>query len=191
MNDMQHSDCKINNRLQWQSSVFFENIFKFSNVHFSSLNFSPCAMLGLLLGYYDNITQDCRSSSLQVQSKLCSDMCSAACLWWFFKHRFMVLALHSTHQGPVTSASADHSLPNGRNFRGLRWHCWHTLMRYAVAPTKPAVARRVLPVCGRQSAVDFVVCSSLLEPLAAVPACWIYIRGSWWERVLWLAVQPC
>lgn len=62
--------------------------------------------------YYNNVTQNVRSSTtVQVQSKLCSDICSAACLWWLFKHRFTVLALHSTHQEPVTSASAAHRAP--------------------------------------------------------------------------------
>lgn len=144
-------------------------------------------MLGLLRVYYDNVTQNVRSSTtVQVQSKLWSDICRAACLWWFFKHRFTVLALHSTHREPVTSASAAHTVPPvfERDMMGLRanpqWcncrgRCWRTPTSKRGMqrpwPTEPTVAHRVLFVCGWPSAVDFVACPSLLAPLAAVPAC--------------------
>ena len=156
--------------------------------------------ISLLRTDYNNITQNIGSCmTVQVQSKLCSDICSAACLWWFFKHRFMLLALHRTHWEPVTRPSADHSLPNGCNCSGLCWHCWHTLRRYAVAPTKPTVAHRVMFACGWLLAVDSVVCPSLFDLL--VPTFWVSIRGSEREserererekeRALWLAVYCC
>ena len=54
-------------------------------------------MISLLWVDYNNITQNIGScTTVQVQSKLCLDICSAACLWWIFKHRFMLLALPST-----------------------------------------------------------------------------------------------